>query len=102
VRAITGGLFQQRIPFKRVSAIDPSDRFHLATSGETSMRLIDLVTPIGKGTRGLIVAPPKAGKTMLVEQIARAILADDPETRLIILLIDERPEVDAGPHSHQT
>jgi transcription termination factor Rho len=64
----------------------------LAASGETSMRLVDLVAPIGKGTRGLIVAPPKAGKTMLLEQIARAIHADDPETRLIILLIDERPE----------
>lgn len=85
-------VFQQRPPFKRLIAIDPSDRFHLAASGETSMRLIDLVAPIGKGTRGLIVAPPKAGKTMLLEQIARAILTGDPETRLIILLIDERPE----------
>jgi transcription termination factor Rho len=84
--------FQQRTPFKRLTAIDPSERFNLAASGETSMRLIDLVTPIGKGTRGLIVAPPKAGKTMLLEQIARAIQADEPETRLIILLIDERPE----------
>lgn len=84
--------FQQRTPFKRLIAIDPSERFNLAVGGETSMRLIDLVTPIGKGTRGLIVAPPKAGKTMLLEQIARAIQADEPETRLIILLIDERPE----------
>ncbi len=84
--------FQQRTPFKRLIAIDPSERFNLATSGDTSMRLIDLVAPIGKGTRGLIVAPPKAGKTMLLEQIARAIQADEPKTRLIILLIDERPE----------
>jgi transcription termination factor Rho len=84
--------FQQRTPFKQLVAIDPTERFNLAASGETSMRLIDLVAPIGKGTRGLIVAPPKAGKTMLLEQIARAIHIDDPETRLIILLIDERPE----------
>lgn len=84
--------FQQRIPFKRLVAIDPNDRFNLAVTGEASTRLIDLIAPIGKGTRGLIVAPPKAGKTMLLEQIARAIHTDDPATRLIILLIDERPE----------
>jgi transcription termination factor Rho len=85
-------LFQQRTPFKRLIAIDPSERFNLAAGGEMGMRVIDLVAPIGRGTRGLIVAPPKGGKTMLLEQIARAIQADDPETRLIILLIDERPE----------
>jgi transcription termination factor Rho len=84
--------FQQRTPFKRLIAVDPTERFNLAAGGESSMRLIDLIAPIGKGTRGLIVAPPQAGKTMLLEQIARAILADDPESRLIILLIDERPE----------
>lgn len=84
--------FHQCTPFKQLVAVDPSDRFNLAASGETSMRAIDLVAPIGKGTRGLIVAPPKAGKTMLLEQIARAIHLDDPGTRLITLLIDERPE----------
>ena len=84
--------FQKRTPFRRLIAIDPCERFKLATTGETSMRLIDLVAPIGKGTRGLIVAPPKAGKTMLLEQIARAIRTTEPETRLIVLLIDERPE----------
>ncbi|GAB4451948.1 MAG: transcription termination factor Rho [Anaerolineae bacterium] len=84
--------FQRRTPFRRLTAIDPTDRFNLAAAGETSMRLIDLVAPIGKGTRGLIVAPPKAGKTMLLEQLARAIQHDAPDTRLIILLIDERPE----------
>ena len=84
--------FEQRTPFKRLVAIDPNERFELGRSGKTEMRLIDLVAPIGKGTRGLIVAPPKAGKTMLLEQIAQAILAGDPERRLIILLIDERPE----------
>jgi transcription termination factor Rho len=84
--------FQKRTPFRRLIAVDPCERFNLATSGEPSMRLIDLVAPIGRGTRGLIVAPPKAGKTVLLEQIARAIHADDPGTRLVMLLIDERPE----------
>lgn len=84
--------FRQRTPFRRLTAIDPNDRFNLAASGEISMRLIDLVAPIGKGTRGLIVAPPKAGKTVLLESLAHAISADDPDTRLIVLLIDERPE----------
>ncbi len=84
--------FQKRASFRRLTAIDPHERFNLAAGGETSMRLVDLVAPIGKGTRGLIVSPPKAGKTMLLEQIARAIRAGDPQTRLIILLIDERPE----------
>lgn len=84
--------FQQRTPFKRLVAIDPTERFNLAVTGQPSTRLIDLIAPIGKGTRGLIVAPPKAGKTMLLEQIARAILTGDPDTRLILLLIDERPE----------
>jgi len=85
--------FQGRTPFNRLIPIDPCDRFHLAVTGEVSMRIVDLVAPIGKGTRGLIVSPPKAGKTMLLEQIAKAISADDPDnTRVIILLIDERPE----------
>jgi transcription termination factor Rho len=84
--------FQKRTPFRDLIAIDPWDRFDLAASGEMSMRLIDLVAPIGKGTRGLIVAPPQAGKTTLLEQFARAMRVTDPETRLILLLIDERPE----------
>jgi transcription termination factor Rho len=92
VCGLTPEAFRQRIPFKRLVAIDPLERFNLAASGQTSMRLIDLVAPIGKGTRGLIVAPPKAGKTMLLEQLAQAIHTGNPETRLVILLIDERPE----------
>ncbi len=56
------------------------------------MRAVDLVAPIGRGTRGLIVSPPKAGKTMLLEQLARAIRIDQPTARIIVLLIDERPE----------
>lgn len=85
-------VFQQRTPFKQLVAIDPTERFNLAVTGQTSTRLIDLIAPVGKGTRGLIVAPPKAGKTTLLEHIAQAIHTGDPETRLVILLIDERPE----------
>jgi transcription termination factor Rho len=89
---LTPEAFQKRTPFRRLVAIDPTERFRLGDSDEASMRIIDLVAPIGKGTRGLIVSPPKAGKTMMLEQIARAIRATEPETRIIILLIDERPE----------
>ena len=92
VCGLTPEAFQKRTLFRRLIAVDPQERFDLSTTGETSMRLIDLVAPVGKGTRGLIVAPPKAGKTMLLEQIAKAMLTDNPETRLIVLLIDERPE----------
>ena len=92
VCGLTPEAFHARRPYKALTAIDPCERFHLAVSGEASMRVVDLVAPIGKGTRGLIVSPPKAGKTMLLEQMAKAIHADDPETRVIVLLIDERPE----------
>jgi transcription termination factor Rho len=84
--------FGARTPYTHLTAVDPCERFHLAAGGETSMRIVDLVAPIGKGTRGLIVAPPKAGKTMLLEKVARGIRADDPETRIVVLLIAERPE----------
>ncbi len=84
--------FQARTPFRELVAIDPHDRFRLSVTGEMATRLIDLMAPVGRGTRGLIVSPPKAGKTMLLEQIGRAIRADDPDARLILLLIDERPE----------
>jgi transcription termination factor Rho len=84
--------FRQRTPFTELVAIDPNERFHLEVLGEMSMRVVDLAAPIGKGTRGLIVSPPKAGKTILLEQIAQAIRKGDPETRIIVLLIDERPE----------
>jgi transcription termination factor Rho len=84
--------FRKRKPFTQLTAINPCDRFHLAASGNMSMRVVDLVAPIGKGTRGLIVSPPKAGKTILLEQIANAVRAENPAARIIILLIDERPE----------
>ncbi|MDP2933517.1 MAG: transcription termination factor Rho, partial [bacterium] len=84
--------FQKRKPYNDLVAVNPNKRFNLAKSGERSMRIIDLVAPIGKGTRGLIISPPKAGKTVLLGQIAEAILYDDPGTHVIVLLIDERPE----------
>ncbi|HBG26304.1 MAG: transcription termination factor Rho [Planctomycetes bacterium GWF2_41_51] len=84
--------FQKRKLFNDLVAVNPNKRFNLAKCGERSMRIIDLVAPIGKGTRGLIISPPKAGKTVLLGQIAEAILYDDPKAHVIVLLIDERPE----------
>jgi transcription termination factor Rho len=84
--------FMNRVPFAALTAIDPCERFILASSGFAEMRAVDLIAPLGKGTRGMIVSPPKAGKTMLLEKIARAIHAASPDTRIIVLLIDERPE----------
>jgi transcription termination factor Rho len=84
--------FKNRTPYQQLTAVSPNQRFNLEKSGELSMRIVDLIAPIGKGTRGLIVSPPKAGKTILLTQFAKAILADDPKAQIIILLIDERPE----------
>jgi len=91
-----GGLapeeFTKRPGFKDLVAVDPHERFDLGASGNVSMRIIDLIAPIGKGTRQLIVSPPKAGKTVLLEQIVGAIEQCDPQIRTLVLLIDERPE----------
>jgi transcription termination factor Rho len=84
--------YQARIPYTQLVAVNPNDRFHLSTSGDISMRAVDLIAPIAKGTRGLIVSPPRAGKTMLLKQLAQAIRLDAPESRVIVLLVDERPE----------
>ena len=84
--------FQQRTRFESLVAIDPTERFNLEAGGETSMRIIDLAAPIGKGQRGVIAAPPKTGKTSLLRQMAHGIRADEPDTRVVILLVDERPE----------
>lgn len=84
--------FAARTRFERLVAIDPNQRFRLGDSGVLSMRIYELIAPIGKGTRGLIVAPPKTGKTILLEQIANAIRFCEPQTRIIVLLVDERPE----------
>ena len=83
----------RRKAFDDLTPIYPNKRIKLETiSTEYTMRLMDLLCPIGKGQRGLIVAPPKAGKTTILKQIANSITANNPEVELIVLLIDERPE----------
>jgi len=83
----------KRKPFESLVPIYPSERLKLETiTTNYSTRLIDLISPIGKGTRGLIVAQPKAGKTTMLKQIANSILTNNPEVELLVLLIDERPE----------
>ena len=84
---------QTRIPFENLTPLYPNHKLHLETvSTEVSTRILDLFNPIGKGQRLLIVAPPKAGKTILMQKIANAITKNHPEVYLIVLLIDERPE----------
>ncbi|WP_299775822.1 transcription termination factor Rho [uncultured Pseudoteredinibacter sp.] len=87
---------KNKILFENLTPLFPDDRLHLeAGNGSTedlTGRIIDLVAPIGKGQRGLIVAPPKAGKTIMMQNIAQAITRNNPEVHLIVLLIDERPE----------
>ncbi|MDH7598708.1 MAG: transcription termination factor Rho [Sedimentisphaerales bacterium] len=84
--------FYKRPRFSDLVALDPQRRFDLGASGEPSMRIVDLIAPIGRGSRQLIVSPPRGGKTVLLEQMARAIRQDSPDVRVIVLLIDERPE----------
>lgn len=87
------GVAMRRPDFEDLTPVFPYERIRLENgSRELSMRLIDLVAPIGKGQRGLIVAPPKAGKTVLLKSIASAIEKSYPEMELIVLLVDERPE----------
>ncbi len=84
---------RERMLFENLTPLYPNERFRLETmQSEYSSRIIDLVSPIGKGQRGLIVSPPKAGKTILLQKIANAIARNHPEVKLIVLLIDERPE----------
>ena len=84
--------FAKRPRFTDLVAIDPHERFDLGLCGQESMRIVDLIAPMGRGTRQLIVSPPKAGKTILLEQIVQAIHHCCREIRQIVLLIDERPE----------
>ncbi len=87
---------KQKINFSNLTPLFPQQRFVLeqgnGTSEDLTGRMIDLVAPIGKGQRGLIVSPPKAGKTMILQNLAHSIAAENPECYLIVLLIDERPE----------
>jgi transcription termination factor Rho len=85
--------FYRREHFDELTPIYPIERIRLETSHEESaMRLVDIMSPIGKGQRGLIVAPPKAGKTTLLKKVANSITTNHPEIQLLVLLIDERPE----------
>ena len=82
-----------RPEFNKLTPLYPQERLRLeTTSTNMTGRIIDLVSPIGKGQRGLIVSPPKAGKTMIMQQIANAITANNPEVHLMVVLVDERPE----------
>ncbi len=84
---------RSRVEFSKLTPLYPQERLRLETGAKiTSTRLIDLVTPIGKGQRGLIVAPPKAGKTTIMQQVANAITANNPDVHLMVVLVDERPE----------
>nr|WP_308198813.1 transcription termination factor Rho [Agromyces sp. C10] len=82
-----------RVDFQKLTPLYPQDRLRLETEPtKLTQRIIDLVAPIGKGQRGLIVAPPKAGKTIVLQQIANAIATNNPEVHLMVVLVDERPE----------
>ncbi|HEU4997570.1 MAG TPA: transcription termination factor Rho [Lapillicoccus sp.] len=82
-----------RVEFNKLTPLYPQDRLRLETEPAIlTTRVVDLVAPIGKGQRGLIVSPPKAGKTMVLQAIANAITANNPETHLMVVLVDERPE----------
>lgn len=83
---------RDRIAFEHLTPLFPNEKFNLSNSKSLSNRVIDLFTPIGKGQRGMIVAPPKTGKTTLLKDIANGIAQNHPEVYLIVLLIDERPE----------
>ena len=84
---------RNKIFFDNLTPLYPQDRIHLETIKDNiSGRVLDLLTPVGKGQRGLIVSPPRTGKTMLLQSLANSITANHPEITLIVLLIDERPE----------
>ena len=83
----------RRRPFENLTPIYPQERIKLENnSSDLSSRLMDIISPIGKGQRGIVVAPPKAGKTTLLKKIAQSISINHPDMKLIVLLIDERPE----------
>ncbi|HUH34790.1 MAG TPA: transcription termination factor Rho [Moheibacter sp.] len=89
----TPDFVRDRIAFEHLTPLFPNEKFNLAEKGATlSTRVLDLFAPIGKGQRGMIVAQPKTGKTVLMKEVANAIAANHPEVYLIVLLIDERPE----------
>lgn len=93
VNGMTFDEYTKAVRFENLTTIDPIEKFRLETNPDlVETRVIDLVTPIGKGTRGLIVAPPRTGKTTILKQLANAIVANHPEVHVLVLLVDERPE----------
>jgi transcription termination factor Rho len=95
VSGMTADEARLRPRFEDLTPLFPDERFHLETPGDPAnmtARIVDLLSPIGKGQRGLIVSPPKAGKTTVMKQIAHSIEANNPEVHLMVLLVDERPE----------
>jgi transcription termination factor Rho len=85
--------YVKSVRFENLTTIDPIEKFKLETNPDLiETRVIDLVTPIGKGTRGLIVSPPRSGKTTILKQICNAVTANHPDVQALVLLIDERPE----------
>jgi len=93
VRPDENGFLPPRPDFKDMTPLFPDERLRLETpDGPISMRIMDLICPIGKGQRGLIVSPPKAGKTTLLKEIGQAIAQNNPEVHLMVVLVDERPE----------
>ncbi|MBQ7248313.1 MAG: transcription termination factor Rho [Lachnospiraceae bacterium] len=93
VNEMDPSLASARKRFESMTPIFPNERIHLERAGGSmSMRIMDLISPVGKGQRGMIVSPPKAGKTTLLKDVAMSVKANHPEMKLIILLIDERPE----------
>jgi transcription termination factor Rho len=94
INGIDPALMRDRVPFDHLTPLFPDEKFNITGNGKATLstRIVDLFAPIGKGQRGLIVAQPKTGKTVLLQEIANAIAANHPEVYLMILLIDERPE----------
>ena len=99
INGLDPGLVRDRVPFDHLTPLFPDEKFKLCKGGYSdnlSARVVDMFSPIGKGQRALIVAQPKTGKTILMKDIANAIAANHPETYMIMLLIDERPEETFG------
>jgi transcription termination factor Rho len=93
INGLNPNIVRDRVSFEHLTPLFPEQKFNLAEKGSSlSTRIIDLFSPIGKGQRGMIVAQPKTGKTMLLKDVANAIAANHPEVYQIVLLIDERPE----------
>src|SRR5690606_1194819 len=86
-------LLSRKVFFDNLTPVHPDERIRMETiADEVSMRVVDMIVPIGFGQRGLIVSPPRAGKTILMQKMAKSVLANYPNAHVVMLLIDERPE----------